>query len=81
MVVWVVLFGMALTPAIFQQTMETLLQGLSGVCAYLDNMQVSGSTVKEHENHLDSVLCKFNASCFTLKERKVCVYGTSCRVL
>ena len=42
---WVVLFGMALAQvqAIFQQTMESLLQGLSDVCVYLNNLQVSGS--------------------------------------
>ena len=76
----VVSFGMSLPPTIFQQAMESVLQVLSGVWVYLDNMQVSGSTVKEHFNHLDSVLCKFKASCFTLKERNACVYGTSCRV-
>ena len=67
---WVVSFGMALRLAIFQQTMESLLQGSSGVCVYLDKIQVSGSLDKKHLNHLDSLLCKFNASYFTFKEKK-----------
>ena len=31
-------FGVASSPAIFQQLVETLLQGLPGVCTYLDNI-------------------------------------------
>ena len=72
---WVVSFGIASVPPIFQQTMESLLQGLSGVYAYLDNMQVSWSTVKKHLNHLDAEFCKFNASCFIYQRKKsVCLW-------
>ena len=72
---WVVSFGIALPLAIFEQTIEYLLQGLSDVCVYLDKIQVSGSLEEEHLNHLDSDLCKFNASYFI--ERKAYVYGIS----
>ena len=36
-------FGVALAPVIFQCLMETLLQGLQGVCMYLDYILVTGN--------------------------------------
>ena len=35
-------FGVAIAPAVFQRTMENLLQGLSNVCIYLDDILVIG---------------------------------------
>ncbi len=41
-------FGVASAPAIFQRTMESLLQGLPHVCAYLDDLLITGPTDEEH---------------------------------
>ena len=36
--------------------MENLLRGCQGVCIYLDDILISGSTIEEHLRHLDHVL-------------------------
>ena len=49
-------FGISTTPSIFQRTMETLLQGLSGVGLYLDDILITKKTDQEHLNNLSAVL-------------------------
>ena len=45
-------FGVSSAPALFQHTMETLLQGLPQVCVYLDDILVTGRSHKEHMANL-----------------------------
>ena len=49
-------FGISAAPSIFQRTMETLLQGLSGVCLYLDDILITEKTDQEHLKNLSAVL-------------------------
>ena len=49
-------FGVASSPAIFQRTMDTLLQGIEGVSVYLDDILVTGPTEEEHLKTLERVL-------------------------
>ena len=49
-------FGVASAPAIFQQVMDTVLQGLPKVICYIDDVLVTGSTVAEHLENLERVL-------------------------
>ena len=40
-------FGIKTAPAIFQQTMDTILTGIPGVATYLDDVLIVGATVEE----------------------------------
>ena len=63
-------FGVASAPAIFQRIMETLLQGLQGVCVYLDDILVTGRTAEEHLHNLEEVLKRLEEAGMRLKKDK-----------
>ena len=50
------LFGIASAPAIFQQTMDTILQGAKGVACYIDDLIITGKSDCEHLANLEEVL-------------------------
>ena len=63
-------FGVASIPAIFQRTMESLLQGLPMVCVYIDDIIISGKTLEEHLHNLNEVLqCLESAGLHLNKEK------------
>ena len=49
-------FGIASAPAIFQKTMETVLQGIPYSMVYIDNILVTGANDQDHLRNLDEVL-------------------------
>ena len=49
-------FGISSAPALFQRTMEQILQGIPGVVAFMDDIELTGATVEEHLDRLDQVL-------------------------
>jgi len=49
-------FGIASAPAIFQRTMDSILQGVEGVACYIDDIIITGKTDEEHLEHLEEVL-------------------------
>ena len=51
-------FGVSSAPAIFQRTMDNLLQGIPQVCVYLDDILVTRKSTKEHLKNLDEVLSR-----------------------
>ena len=50
------LFGVASAPTIFQHTMDVILQGFPQVLYYLDDILVTGQTVKDHISNLEEML-------------------------
>ena len=63
-------FGVASAPAIFQRTIENILQGVKHVCVYLDDILVTGTTEEEHLQNLDQVLSKLENAGIRLKRNK-----------
>jgi hypothetical protein len=51
-------FGVASSPAIWQCTIDQILQGLEGVQCILGDMIVTGKTEQEHLKNLDNVLSR-----------------------
>ena len=56
-------FGVASAPAVFQRTMDTILQGLDGVVCYIDDVLVTGKTYDDHLRNLEKVLQRMNTGC------------------
>ena len=71
------LFGIASTPAIWQRTMDQVLNGLGGVQCMLDDMIITGSSDEMHLHNLRNVLQRLQnyglranlQKCYFLKER------------
>ena len=69
-------FGVSAAPAIFQRTMETLLQGMEHLCVYIDDISITGATEEEHIKTLDEVLQRLETAGVRLKQSK-CVFMKS----
>ena len=63
-------FGVSSAPAIFQRTMETLLQGLHHVCVYLDDILITGRSQQDHLKNLEKVLKRLEEAGMRLKQEK-----------
>ena len=63
-------FGVASAPALFQQAMDTILQGLSHVICYLDDILITGETHEEHLTNLAEVLSRLSNHRLRLKQEK-----------
>jgi hypothetical protein len=46
-------FGIASAPAVFQRTMDTILQGVEDVACYIDDIIIMGKTLAEHMERLE----------------------------
>ena len=62
-------FGVSAAPAIFQRSMEGILQGIPNVCVYLDDILVTGET-EEHNATLGKVLGRLNEAGMRVKQSK-----------
>ena len=63
-------FGVASAPAVFQQLMEQILQGLQGVACYLDDVLITGRNDRDHLEQLEAVLKRLHDRGLCLKRSK-----------
>ena len=63
-------FGVSSAPAIFQRTMESILQGLDRVAVYIDDILITGRSEEEHLKVLDEVLQRLQKAGMRLKKSK-----------
>ena len=63
-------FGVASAPSIFQRVMENLLQGINGVCVYIDDILITGANEVEHLKHLAQVLQRLQSAGMRLKKER-----------
>ena len=63
-------FGVASAPSIFQRIMEGILNGISHVCVYIDDILVTGSSEAEHLSTLEEVLRRLRDAGLRLKRTK-----------
>eukprot|EP00795_Rhopilema_esculentum_P016067 gene16067-7417_t len=74
-------FGISSSPAIFQQVMDKLFQGLNGVQCYLDDIIITGKTEGEHMQNLLAVLQRIKEYGLGLRKDKCSFLQTSVEYL
>ena len=63
-------FGISSAPAIFQRTMDSLLQGIPGVICYIDDILITGRDTADHLKSLAEVLSRLEKSGQRVKKKK-----------
>ena len=74
-------FGVASAPALFQRTMDVILQGMKHVMCYIDDILVTGANEKEHLNHLEEVLKRLQHHGLKVKKDKCALFQDSVEYL
>ena len=74
-------FGVSSAPALFQRTMDSILQGLPFVICYLDDILVSGRTTEEHLANLEEVFRRLKHHGIRLKKEKCSFFQLSVEYL
>ena len=63
-------FGIASAPAIFQKTMDAILQGIPQVACYIDDIIVTGKDDNDHLSNLQQVFQRLQENGLRLKQSK-----------
>ena len=69
-------FGISAALGIFQRVMDNILQGILGVMVYLDDILITGPTVSEHLQSLETVLDRLAKAGLHVKKNK-CTFMSS----
>lgn len=67
-------FGINAAPEIFQRTMEKVLEGITGIVVYLDDILIFGKTEAELESRTKEVTKRLEENCLTINQNKS-IYG------
>ncbi|PIC43510.1 hypothetical protein B9Z55_004221 [Caenorhabditis nigoni] len=63
-------FGVKSAPGSFQQVMDSMITGLDGTAAYLDDIIISGSSIEEHNKRLMALMKRINDYGFRIRLEK-----------
>ena len=63
-------FGVSSAPSIYPRVMDNMLKSIPGVCVYLDDVLISGSTEQEHLDRLNRVLALMAERGFRVAKEK-----------
>ncbi|KAL5505227.1 hypothetical protein EMCRGX_G006629, partial [Ephydatia muelleri] len=63
-------FGVASSPAVFQAAMDSILQGISGVICYIDDILITGKSDEQHLKALEDVLKRLDHHGLVLEKEK-----------
>ena len=74
-------FGVASSPAQFQRLMDTMISGLPGVAAYLDDLIITGSVETEHWENLERLIQKLSEYGLRVKLDKSVFFQSSVEYL
>ena len=66
--------GIAPSPAVFQRTMDIILQGLDNVASIKDDILIPGKDDEEHIKNLDSVLSRLDHYGLRLRQLSKCKF-------
>ena len=75
------LFSIASAPAIFQRTMDTILQGLHHIQCYIDDILVTGVDDEVHLRNLEDVLTRLRTHGIRVKSSKCSFFQDSVECL
>ena len=77
MPIYLLAIGITSAPAIFQRTMDTILQGLNHVQCYIDDILVTGADDDEHSRNLEDVLVHLKNCGIRVKSGKCTLFQGS----
>eukprot|EP00731_Ephydatia_muelleri_P015743 Em0009g167a len=63
-------FGVSSAPAIFQQVIDQVTQGLQGTACYMDDLLITGHNKEEHLKNLEAVLKRIEEYGFRIRKEK-----------
>ena len=75
------LFRVASAPAVFQRAMDSILQGMSHVICYINNILITGTTPAKHDSNLEEVLKRLQEHGIRLKQEKCSLFKDSVEYL
>ena len=64
------LFGVSVSPGIFQRTIENVLQGIPHVCVILDDILITGTSDQEYLETLELILQRMELSGLRIRRNK-----------